>query len=423
MVIVAALLCISGIIGINALGYFIPSNFWSVYGSNELAARQFAHAFGWMVQPMAAEDFVLWMRMALFAAWCGYVLLLLAAFFRPEVFGKHFIAIAFCLALAVGLFTPPWLSSDVYSYLVYGRMHALYGLNSYVDLPSKLRDYGDSIAPMVHWDATSRYGPLWTLISSGLSVVLATASAFTQMQAMKWIAVVSHCALALGVARLSALVDKRWQNPAFVLVAFSPLFVTEGPGSAHNDTLMLALAVWGVVLWQQAKLRSACLLLGAAGSVKFVAFALPLWLIGHRLYKQARGQPSVAILITLAFVPFLMLQFYFVGGSGSLLAAVQFSYSGTPSPTALPDVTMAAPFAVLATIGSLMVITGRWMHWTFAWTLLTFFAVAMIGPAWPWYLMWPGVFIFAGYSKFLPYAVFPYIATCAFLMYWYSVAI
>lgn len=419
-----ALCCTLAIFGFNSLGYFAPNDYWSVYGTNAVAIQQFAGLFDVSVEPMPLPDFIFWLRMILALAWVFYVGLLAISAIYPAKIGREIIVIAFALTFTVSLLIPPWLSSDIYSYIIYGRMFALHGLNPYIALPSQLgENAAEPFLGLIHWDLTSRYGPMWTMISGCLAVIAGKTSVVTQILVMKLIAAVSQCALAVGVARLSALVAPRWQQAAFVLIAFSPLFITEGPGNSHNDTLMLAFVVWGCVFWQQRRFKAACLMLGVAGSIKFIPFGLAFWFIGRQLYMNSLTKSYLALLTLIAIAPFLLLEIYFFPDVASLFAGLQFAYSGTPAPSSLPDTRMLLPFLLVAFALSFAVISGRLMHWTFAWTFLTFLAIAMIGPAWPWYLMWPGIFIFAGYSRVVTYAIFPYISACFFLMYFYSVTL
>ena len=61
---------------------------------------------------------------------------------------------------------PPLLSSDVFSYVAYGRLGALHGLDPYAHPP--LAAHGDPVLIYVAhaWrDALSAYGPLFTLLT------------------------------------------------------------------------------------------------------------------------------------------------------------------------------------------------------------------------------------------------------------------
>jgi len=56
------------------------------------------------------------------------------------------------------------LSSDVYSYVIYGRVFAIYGGDPYSVLPHY---QADPYEPLSYWKTDpSFYGPLWTLLSA-----------------------------------------------------------------------------------------------------------------------------------------------------------------------------------------------------------------------------------------------------------------
>ena len=59
---------------------------------------------------------------------------------------------------------PALLSSDPYSYLMYGRIAAIHAGNPYIDTPAQFP--GDPVLRYVYWrDVPSFYGPLWTELS------------------------------------------------------------------------------------------------------------------------------------------------------------------------------------------------------------------------------------------------------------------
>ena len=77
--------------------------------------------------------------------------------------------VLFSLPLVV---CPYLFSNDIYSYIMYGRIAALYGGNPAIIAPSAYAR--DAFFPyLIAWQSTpSVYGPVWTLFSHGLTLLV-----------------------------------------------------------------------------------------------------------------------------------------------------------------------------------------------------------------------------------------------------------
>ncbi|HWF75428.1 MAG TPA: polyprenol phosphomannose-dependent alpha 1,6 mannosyltransferase MptB [Solirubrobacteraceae bacterium] len=173
-----------------------------------------------------------------------------------------------CIAAlnALALLAPPLLSTDVFSYMAYGRMAALYGSNPYLHGPNTILD---PLTPLVgtQWAATpTAYGPLFTAISSLLAPLTIAAG----VVAYKMIAAASVFVIVVVVWHAARL---RGLNPvkAVALVGLNPVIVVFGVGGGHNDLLMLAFLVTGVYVLLMQKERTSGVLIVAATVVKFTA--------------------------------------------------------------------------------------------------------------------------------------------------------
>ena len=142
------------------------------------------------------------------------------------------------------LLAPPLVSTDIFSYQFYGRMGEVYHANPYVTGAYAL--HYDPLYSYIgsKWINTPTvYGPLFT----ALSYLLAPLSIPANVFAYKAIAALSSLAIVALVwngARLRG-VD---QVKAVALVGLNPLLVVYGVGGGHNDLLMLAPMVGGLVL-------------------------------------------------------------------------------------------------------------------------------------------------------------------------------
>jgi hypothetical protein len=138
------------------------------------------------------------------------------------------------------LLSPPLSLSDVFNYLNYGRMEAVYHLNPYMTIPA-LEPHGDPTFLLSNWHGLlSPYGPLFTVFTMAL-VPLGVAGSFW---AMKVALMLASLATVFLVYRCAELLGR---NPlsAAVIVGVNPIVLVWGLGGDHNDFLMLFFLVLG----------------------------------------------------------------------------------------------------------------------------------------------------------------------------------
>jgi Glycosyltransferase family 87 len=168
---------------------------------------------------------------------------------------------------ALMLLGPPLVSTDIFSYQFYGRLGDVYHANPYVTGAFAL--HYDPLYPLIGskwiWIPTV-YGPLFTALSYLLAPLSIPASVF----AYKAIAALSGLAIVALVwngARLRG-VD---QVKAVALVGLNPLIVVYGIGGGHNDLLMLAPLLAGVIFLLGGRGRMGGGSIVAAAAIKVTA--------------------------------------------------------------------------------------------------------------------------------------------------------
>jgi Glycosyltransferase family 87 len=196
-------------------------------------------------------------------------------------------AIAAChVALLLG---PPLFSADVLGYLDFARLGVLHHLSPYAHSASGAPH--DAIAPYVTWhSARSPYGPLFTLgtyalVGLGPAAGLWVLKALTGLASLGTLALVWRSAPRLGVPALRAL----------VFAGLNPVLLVCEIGGAHNDTLMLALALAAVAAVLAARPATAGATLAAAVAVKATAGVfLPFLLLGTRAPRRLLAGAGLA---------------------------------------------------------------------------------------------------------------------------------
>ncbi|HEY7994979.1 MAG TPA: glycosyltransferase 87 family protein [Candidatus Eremiobacteraceae bacterium] len=247
---------------------------------------------------------------------------------------------------AIGLlltFFPITFAGDPYAYVAFGRMYALYGINPYhvtgpIDVRSDLilaqclRFYGN---PPVG----DNYGPLWTLLAGAVAWITQGLPLVGQVWSERVVALGAVIVAAAGVHKLVASRFTNSSKRAFALFAFHPTVVYEAAAGAHNDTIMLAFAVWAFAMVDAFPLYAGALL-GAACAVKYVAVvAIPFLFL--RTWKTSGAASAILGLFTAAAVAVISFAPFWIGPStlGSLFAETA---STRTSPTFLADVLLGA---------------------------------------------------------------------------------
>jgi hypothetical protein len=190
---------------------------------------------------------------------------------------------------AVAVIIPLFLSRDVYSYAIYGRMVSVHGVNPYVDIPASFID--DPVYPLVSvdWiDSPSVYGPAFVVISAAVTAVFSSPpSLVLAFKALAAVASLGTMVLAVAGAR-----RVRPERAAFaaVLVGWNPVIVFHGVAGGHNDALVgLALAAGVLLILSGRELWATVALV--LGTLVKISGGVPLAIaVLAAVFRRPRGQ-------------------------------------------------------------------------------------------------------------------------------------
>jgi hypothetical protein len=302
---------------------------------------------------------------------------------------------------------PVLLSHDVYSYVDYARLGVVHGLDPYVHPPAAA-PFDPAYARVTWIDATSAYGPLFTLAT----YPLAWLPVWWAVAALKATAAVAVLGIAILVARLA---PSRGVSPlgAAAFVALNPLVLIHVVGGAHNDGLAMLVATVGVA----ATLSAAEATAGAAFVAAFAlkppaALAAPFALLStarirlspHQRgvnvgYAQGRASRfllgAAATALVLGLAAYLAFGWHWLDAIG-LAGENQHRTSHLSVPITFARLTGLDATAVRATalglfalaFAYLLIRTWRGMDWlrAAAWASIAL----LLATAWllPWYLIW-----------------------------------
>jgi alpha-1,6-mannosyltransferase len=233
-----------------------------------------------------------------------YVVVLVCARWIPRS-----VAIAGTVALvAVFTLAPPLLSTDIFNYVAYARMGALYHVNPYLHGAAAIApDPSVRFTGPLWLHTATAYGPLFTLVSYafvplGVAGAMWALKVLTGLAAIGCTALVWRCALRLGLRPV----------PATLFFALNPLLLIYAVGGGHNDVLMALFLLAGALLILEGRPEWGGAALMAAVAVKVTAgLVLPFVLVasGARwrvLLGFAAALLAIGLLALAAFGPHVL---------------------------------------------------------------------------------------------------------------------
>ncbi|MBV9893645.1 MAG: hypothetical protein JO020_05725 [Chloroflexi bacterium] len=286
--------------------------------------------------PVSLDIVVNSLVMAFIVAGLGYLaaILLIDSGF-VAVRGALAVVLIFELVFQVTLFiTPGLFTTDIFSYVMYGRISAEYNLNPYIYPPNYFP--GNPLLGWIHpiWhDQPSVYGPLWTGIgwlmaraTASLTDVVTTLDDGTVLNVGLMDQVFAYKLLmnAVQVVNLALVwwllgrvlkTKPRARLAAFVVFAWNPMMLFDAAGNAHNDALMVTLLLLGIVplVWsstQPSNIRWSVgtVFVGLSALIKYTTGLVGLFYV----VPWARRLPTWRARIA------------WIGGTGAIIALVTY---------------------------------------------------------------------------------------------------
>ncbi len=240
----------------------------------------------------------------------GYLVAIIALDKGPSgSIGAKRAVIGFMLLFQLTLLLMPGVfSTDVFSYLIYGQMAGVYGLNPYVVPPDALA--GNPLLERIYpdWQSlTSPYGPFWTALTAIQAPFLRPLDVTDQVLVHKVLMNLVHLTnVGLVAWLLKRSLDDHAHGArltAFTIFAWNPLLLLEVAGNGHNDGLMLTLLLLGLVPIgrRQSMIRRAArnvdwliglTMIGISALVKYATLLVSLvsYVVWARQFTSARAR-------------------------------------------------------------------------------------------------------------------------------------
>ncbi|MDQ6670594.1 MAG: glycosyltransferase family 39 protein [Chloroflexota bacterium] len=249
--------------------------------------------------------------------------------------GALLVVVAFEVVFQATLFLMPGVyTTDIFSYVMYGHISAVYDLNPYIFPPNYFPSNPLVNPNWIHpiwWDQPSVYGPLWTNIGWVMARLTMPFVGLLQPQADGTLLqvglmdqVFAYKLLMNGVQVINLVLvwrllgrvmqaKPRARLAAFVLFAWNPLMLFDTAGNAHNDALMVTLVLLGIVP-----------LVAHARQPSNVGWLLGTFFIGlSTLIKYTTGVVGLFFIVPWARrLPNWTARLRWIGGAGALIVAV-----------------------------------------------------------------------------------------------------
>ncbi len=194
-------------------------------------------------------------------------------------------------------------ASDVYDYILRGRMTSVYGLNPLKDVPNEIKQ--DSFYEFISWRSVpSAYGPAWELLA-GFASRLAGDDRTTNVITFKLLAVAGYGLASLFIGLALIKIAPRRLLGGLYLFMWNPLLIYMTAGIGHHDALVastIALAIFSLTRrWYVA--ATLALVLGTL--LKFIPLML-VPIIAVIALRQLRGRSLLRYLILSALLSILL---------------------------------------------------------------------------------------------------------------------
>jgi hypothetical protein len=299
-------------------------------------------------------------------------------------------AIAAVVLLQIAfLLAPPLLSTDVFSYVDYGRLGAVHGLNPYAHGAASA--HADPAFPFTGhlWRHTrSVYGPPFTVLTYPLAI-LGVPAALWGLKLIMALSSLAICALVWRCARSRGLDPVR----AAMLFGLNPVVLVYAVGGGHNDLLMLALAMLGVALVLDERERGGGGALVASAAVKASAMTLlPFMVLGSARPRRVMVGAAIgfAVVAAIAVVAFGSHAFAFVADIGTQQGLV----SGNSVPSEVAQLFGADSVTPAVRVGGQLLLVAAvvyllWRTWGGAdWVAAAGWAMVAVSVTTTWLLAW-----------------------------------
>ncbi len=183
--------------------------------------------------------------------------------------------VVFCISIVLVLSYPAF-SYDIFNYMFTAKTVLLYHKNPYEVIPMQFISIDPWVGVMRWIHLPSAYTPLWITLSLP-AYFFGFGTFLLILWNFKIIAAGFYLLTVKGIYTALKAVDPDFALVGTAIFALNPLIIIESLVSGHNDIVMMAIAVWSMVIFIQKKqyLLSWCLLALSIGMKFMTVFLIP----------------------------------------------------------------------------------------------------------------------------------------------------
>ena len=166
----------------------------------------------------------------------------------------------------------PFGSTDIWDYVIHGRMISVYGINPFVEIAADVPF--DRFISYVGWPwATSAYGPLWEVFAT-VTTKLAGDGIIANAVAFKMLNFIFLAGSTYILAKILLKVAPEKALAGVLLFTWNPVMIVETMGNGHNDIVMIFFILAAVWALMERRPALAIVSLMAGALVKFIPLLL-----------------------------------------------------------------------------------------------------------------------------------------------------
>lgn len=184
--------------------------------------------------------------------------------------------------VATTLISYPAFSYDFFNYLFTAKTVLVYHKNPYVVTPLQFQGV-DPWLSFMHWThLVSAYTPLWIIVTLA-PFFFGFGYFLLLIWNLKIVIALAYVATAIGIGKILESEDPDRKLFGIAIFALNPLIIIECLVSPHNDILMMAMAIWAIVLYKKnRKWLSWVLLAGSVAMKLMTIFLIPAFFVGWK---------------------------------------------------------------------------------------------------------------------------------------------
>lgn len=182
------------------------------------------------------------------------------------------------------VFSYPAFSYDLFNYIFTAKTVLVYHKNPYEVIPLQFAGIDPLISVMRWTHLPSAYTPIWILFTLP-AYLLGFGKFLLIVWNLKILVVLFYLLAVKGVSRVLSVIEPKKAVLGTAIFALNPLIIIESLVSAHNDIVMMAIAVWAIVLFLEKKRMASWIMLSFSIAIKLMTITLvPVFFLAmHRM--------------------------------------------------------------------------------------------------------------------------------------------